>query len=705
MSYHPRTEKIVQILCNKTNNSNPMFFRIVMAYYYGLIAGHMNASIKGWGNGLIPINTYAINLSPSGTGKGFSTSMIEKDLLGLFQTKFLDDTFLRIAQANIESLALRRNTKNMTDTEDELARLNKEFTNLGSLLFNFDSATTPALKQLRHKLLLANCGAINLQIDEIGANLISQTDILNTFLELYDKGLLKEKLIKSGADNIRYERIEGATPTNMLLFGTPHSLLDGAKTENQFFDMLRMGYARRCLFGYSVKNTKTTVITAEQMLANMLDTNAVDEIENFSHDIFMLGHATNTHKKIRIEVAETLKLIQYRIDCENKARELPETQDILKTELDHRYFKALKLAGAYAFIDGAKTIDSKHIDYAIQLVEDSGKDLEVLLTPERPYMKLAKYLAEMPTEMTLADLDTDLPYFRGGKAQKDELINMSIAYGYKNNIVIKRNFENGILFLEGETLEKTNLDKMIISVSDEITENYQNQIITWEDISELGTVDNMHWINHHLTDGYRNEENAQEGFNILVLDIDNGFPIESVEVLLEEYTYFLYSTKRHTDSNHRYRILLPINYTLKLDKDDYKEFMSNIFSVLPFDADESCNHRSKKWLTCDAKETRTNEGKILDILPYIPRTSKNEEFNQQFKEYGSIEPLQRWFLNNIGDGNRNNQLHRYGRILAEKGWSLNDIRTSILELNNQIASKLSEEEIDQTIMKTIARNI
>ncbi|MDT1904048.1 DUF3987 domain-containing protein, partial [Acinetobacter baumannii] len=78
---------------------------------------------------------------------------------------------------------------------------------------------------------MGNAGSVNLQIDEIGANLIGQTEVLNTFLELYDKGLVKDKLVKSTSENVRFERIDGATPTNMLLFGTPSKLLDGGVTE------------------------------------------------------------------------------------------------------------------------------------------------------------------------------------------------------------------------------------------------------------------------------------------------------------------------------------------------------------------------------------------------------------------------------------------------------------------------------------------
>ncbi len=36
-----------------------------------------------------------------------------------------------------------------------------------------------------------------MEIDEIGSNLLGQMDVLTTFLELYDVGKVKQKLIKN----------------------------------------------------------------------------------------------------------------------------------------------------------------------------------------------------------------------------------------------------------------------------------------------------------------------------------------------------------------------------------------------------------------------------------------------------------------------------------------------------------------------------
>ncbi|MDG4870457.1 hypothetical protein P8631_20890, partial [Guyparkeria sp. 1SP6A2] len=83
---------------------------------------------------------------------------------------------------------------------------------------------------------LSKIGAVNLQIDEIGSNLVANTDVMTLYLELYDQGMVKQKLTKNTAESQRTEEVDGKTPANMLLFGTPSKLLDGGLVEEQFYD-------------------------------------------------------------------------------------------------------------------------------------------------------------------------------------------------------------------------------------------------------------------------------------------------------------------------------------------------------------------------------------------------------------------------------------------------------------------------------------
>src|SRR5690606_95263 len=120
--------------------------------------------------------------------------------------------------------------------------------------------------------------------------------------------------------------------------------------------------------------------------------------------------------KMVVEDDVAIKLISYKIHCESISSALAEHEDIKKAELSHRYFKALKLAGAYAFIDGSTEVEMDHLLSAIKLVEESGEAFQLILNREKTYVKLAKYIASTDTEVTHADLLEALPFYKSGNA-------------------------------------------------------------------------------------------------------------------------------------------------------------------------------------------------------------------------------------------------------------------------------------------------
>lgn len=704
MEHHPTSEKLVEIICHRAQSSEPLFFRVMVAYYFSVVASQMRAVIATPDMGDIPVNLYALNLATSGFGKGRSINLIEDEVLTQFRLRFLDETFPLLAEQNLPKLAVQRANRRATDPDDELVRVQKEFDSLGSLLFSFSEATSPAVKQMRHKLLMANAGALSLEIDEIGLNLNSSAEVLTTYLELYDKGKVKTKLVKSTSESARFEEIRGATPANMMMFGTPSKLFDGAAVEQQLYSFLDTGYARRCFFGYIKNNTRDLTLTPEQIFERNVNLGNHTFIEQLAGRLENMADIINVNKRLAISRETSLLLIEYKLQCEREAAKLPEHEEMKKAEWSHRYFKVLKLAGAYAFIDDSPEVTQGHIYNAIKLAEESGRAFQLMLNRDRPYVKLAKYLANVGCDVTQAELVEDLPFYKGGTNQRAEMLSLATAYGYKNNIIVKKTFSDGIEFLRGETLAETDLDEMVVSYGTDIVEGFRNERAPFDNLHKLTQAQGMHWVSHHLEGGYRNEENCKPGFNLVVLDVDGGVNLSTVRLLLKDYKYLIYTTKRHTDAEHRFRVIMPLNYTLELDAREFKEFMRNVYEWVPFEVDTVTDQRSRKWLS-QAGHYEYNDGDMLDALPFIPKTSKNEERKQLVNSQQSMDNLERWVINNIGDGNRNNMLLRYGMILLDAGFDFEGIRTRVISLNDKIADKLDEIEIMGTIMVTVAKNI
>lgn len=704
IKYFKPSEKLVDILCKKTQNTNPLFFRVLVAYYFTKVASMMRTGIKTHDRGVIPVSLYAMNLASSGQGKGFSTNIVEEQVINQFRNNFLEDTFPIVSNENLVKLALRRSVKKNVPEEDELARVEKEFEELGNLAFSFDSGTTAAVKQMRHKLLMAKAGSMNMEIDEIGSNLLGNVDVLNTFLELFDVGKVKQKLTKNTKENIRGEEIDGRTPTNMMLFGTPAKLLNGSKVEEEFYAMLETGYARRCLFGYSKQAGRDVNLTAEQIYDMMTDTKAEIYLQELSNKLGNLADINNFHTTLTMTKAVSILLIEYKMQCEAIADSFGDHEEIRKAEMAHRYFKALKLAGTYAFIEGLHEITENILYSSIKLIEESGAAFSQILTRDRNYVKLANYIANIGREVTHVDLVEDLPFYKGAEAQKRDLMTLAIAYGYKNNIIIKRSFNDGIEFLKGESLKETNIDEIIVSYSKDIALSYRKDFIKFDNLHVLTQSPDHNFINHVVIDGHRKDVNIIPGFNMAVIDVDGGTAISTVKLLLKDFTYHIYTTKRHTDIENRFRIIFPLSHILKLTSTDYKHFMENIYEWLPFDVDTGTKDRCRKWLTHKG-EFWYNKGTNLDALLFIPETKKSDERKAIINDQQALSNMQRWFINNTNTGNRSNQLIRYALMLVDSGLDITSIQNNVLDLNSKLPDKLEEIEILSTIMQSVNKAI
>lgn len=710
------SEKIVDICKRRTQNDNSLFFRIQVAYFMGKVTATMNTKIALKTRGILPVNVYAINLAPSGFGKGHSTKIIESEILNGFRKRFMEETFPVCGLANLDRLAMHRANRTGETFDEALAAYQKEFKTAGKYLYSFDEATQPAVKQMRHTVLLAGCGALNLEVDEIGSNIQKQVDSLGAFLELYDVGLIKPKLTKNTTDSTRHEDLEGRTPANMLMFGTPANLLNGSEEENLFMTLQEIGYARRSIYGYSDASDETDPKprqTPEQIYAQLANATYDVEIAKLYALFEDLADAAYLNREIPVPDTVEIELIRYQQYCEDRAAEMTEHDEILKAEMAHRYFKTIKIAGAYAFIAQEPEVKMEHLHSAIALVEESGEALKAIMNRDKPYEKLAKFVATVGRDVTNADFMEKLPFYKKASgAMKRELMSLARAWGYGNNIIIKQYTREGIDFYHGETLEPTNLDEIRISYSVDISQFYRNQNMPFKRISELcHNPQQLQFTNHWLEGGedgkgHRETSKCVQGFNCIVLDIDDSeVTPNTASKLLHEYTHYIYTTKSHGINNlNSYRIVMPINYVLYLDEEEFHKFMDSLYSWLPFNVDTQAKNRTRKWAThANGQEILHETDTLLDVLPFIPQTSRNDEYEESISKLGSYSNVERWFAQRITTGNRNNMMLNFAMMLVDSGKTLTEVQQSVIDFNSRLKPSLSQDEIHNTIFKTVAK--
>jgi hypothetical protein len=700
-AHHPAMSDLVDLLCHRTGNVNRDFFQAEVAYFLGLIPSSMRATIISPERGKIPINIYSIALATSGFGKGHSVSLMEDAISG-FREAFTNTVFPHIAEQSLFDMAVDIAAAKGGDETKEKELLDADFKRQGHAPFIFDSGTGPAVKQLRYKLLLARAGAINFQMDEIGSNLQSNTEVINVLLELYDLGRIKTKLVKNTADNERGIDLIGETPANVLMFGTTSKLFDGSKTEDEFYSFLETGYARRCFFGMGKPETISATVDPEAVYNGLVSKNRSQALQLWKQRLAKFADTAYYNLKIDVPKEVGVELIAYRLHCEALANMMPEHEVIRKAEISHRYFKALKLAGVYAFLDESNTITLTNLYQALKVAEESGESFQTLLKRERNFVRLAKYIAESSGQLTHADLVEDLPYYPNSAGPRREIMDLAMAWAQTNHIAIKKNVVSGVEFFSGSMLAETDLQKMMFSYSEHFASGYTPERRPFDSLPKMLAADGYHWANHHFTKEHRAEDNVIDGFNMLVVDVDGGIAIEDVHELMKEYTFITATTKRHTEAEHRFRLIMPANYVLHLDKTDYRDFMNSFLTWLPFESDESANQRSKKWMTFEGSQIHTHIGtKLVDVLPFIPKTKQNKEYTSQVADLGRLDHLERWFLNNMDVGSRNNTLHNYARMLHDAGMAYDELSHKVMDLNDRSTSPLKKDEVQATILKTV----
>lgn len=704
--HHKAIEEIANILCIKTNNTDRVYFNLLTAFFITKIASNMRAVILTDHLGEIPINMYLMAFATSGFGKGSSKNIFEEQIFSKFQNKFTKKLFNEIADYNLMELASNRAEANNTDVSDEATKIKALYDSLGAYPYTFDTGTGPALRQIHSLCGYSGIGAINFEMDEVGSNLLGANELFPCFLELYDKGLLNLKITKQTSTSKRGESLGAKVPSNMLLFGTATKIFDDPILEKEFNSLLSTGYARRCFFANGVQKPMDTQLTPEEVYIKLTCNNNNETLKKWNNVFGSLADPDLYKFNIQLNYEETLKLIEYSIYCQERANSISEILEIPKAEMLHRQFKCLKLAGALAFIDKSPNITLNHLQAAIKLTEESGQAFNEILNRENNYVRLAKFIVNSPTPLTHYDIYTKLPFYSDRPNKQKEFLAFAIQWGYANNVIIKQELiAPNVEVLSGETLKLTDLNELIISVSEShITYGYNNFIIPFNDLDEFGSNNGYQWCNHHIKSEHRLEANMQNGFNMVVLDFDGDCDMKNIQSILKEYTYKIYTTKSHTDTKNRFRLIIPIKYILYLEPEDYKNFINNIIEFIPYGSDYGANQRSRSWAS-NKGIISTNIAELFDPLKFLPNTQKNTIYTNEVNKLSSLDALEKYFALLIAqNGQRNNTLLRYALLLKDNSYSLNAICEKVMSFNKKLSNPLSENEIQSTIFKTISKN-
>ena len=676
-------ETVTNLLVGEDNEEDiKRYGRLIALFGVGIIANSVRASVIIPTDNLpVPINIYATAFASSGVGKSKSL----KYMMNWIEDAWNDvRTKANAALEIADPMGL-----------EEISELTSDGVSVAP---TYKSITDSALTALNRVLDITGYGNVNLIIDEYASSITREYELLSTsILEVYDNGKIPVNLRKTS----RVAPAENPVPFNLLAFGSSHLLFESDdNTEKQFMALLQAGMARRSLF----VNVDTAV---NKYLLDISVNGNEAKIEKVKDDFRRIVEKYD-HREMSLDSEAKELYMSYHNDNIDESSALSEYKQLDKIYARSKYWLALKLSGliAISHLHDCVTVDD--LQEAIDIVEESQKDFYSILNRREKYEIVVDYLSEVGTSHSEYDLTKNLPFYKEIKG-KTAFVNLMKGYAYSNNIALQIEDRRNVTFYTAKQKEKVDLDKpLMFSYSGNITEDYfTNDSILWKDFYKVVTSDKACYSAHSFKGGYRSNDNAIEGFSLVILDIDGGTPLETAKILFEDYTYLIATTKSHQKEKNgvvedRFRVILPMEYSLELDSESFSKFMKNVFEDLPIEVDELADRA--RFFYGSSGEYWYNEGLLFNGDKYIPNTSEEEQYVKQGKTLAkkNLSGISSYIVRNQYSG-RNKALTKLALLLMDSGYTHDECKAEVKKVNNNFDNPLSVNELEKTIFKTVSK--
>ena len=570
-----------------------------------------------------------------------------------------------------------------------------------SIADSYKSLTDSAMLKLMRILDLTEYYSINFNIDEFAGKVEKEYEMLSTsIIEIFDKGTVPVNL----RSTVKTTKAQNQIPFNMLAFGSPHLLFESsANIEKSFMDLLQSGLARRSMFvnvATSV-NRFTLNANANRSTIDALEAKFVEIQDKYDHKELMLSdEAVSAY-------------MSYMDSNTEESLSISDFSMLQKIYSKNKFWLALKVSGLIAVSKFHDRVELEDYEDAISIIEDSAKDFDGIINRQQKYELIVDYLLDKEKSESEYTLTQALPFYKEVRSKK-QFWDLAKGYAYEHNITLMIEEKRNLVFYEAKSKKKTNLDEpLIFSYSTDITNGYySNDDVVWKDFYKVVTADGVCYSAHRFTDGYRKKDNTIQGFDMLMLDVDDGTPLDIAKILLENYTYLIVTTKSHQKDKNghicdRYRIILPMANRLELDTEQYSKLMANIMEDLPIEFDRACKDSSRFYYSAMGEYTY-NDGELFDADKYIPNTQEEEQYKKKGVALAkkNISGISQYIIRNENNG-RNSSLTKLALLLAEQGYSEEDLKAEIKRVNKQFQSPLADSELERTIFRssTVRRKI
>lgn len=405
-----------------------------------------------WDKTKIPVNTISFIIAGSGVGKDSSMKMIRKALEPAYYT--IDQYRLDHAKAKAIEDAVNDGKK-----EQEWRRYFSKPRDLFSGI-----GTLPG--QMKHlaSLEAGKLGAGYIQVSELGSELQSNKDIAENIVALaigYDAGYIPAKTVKDDANQV--DPIMNL-PFSGLMFGAPDNIIYDDVVKTKFKEEFSTKLSRRSFFCFSndkIVRRKFSSIEESTAYARKTKKDAFDAMAKLEPYLTSLVDHTN-HKPLVVSQEVEDMFDWYKNYNEWYSDEMSKRYPMSILHRQHMQWKALKLAGALAILDGSEELTKKHYVDAINFAEIFAGDLEAFEVElaKEPYELFVDYMKSIAVKgyanISIHEL-RKMGYVKGNGAPQNKMLELiGLARSYDD--VNKYEYADGYIhFYEG--IEPTQIQR------------------------------------------------------------------------------------------------------------------------------------------------------------------------------------------------------------------------------------------------------
>lgn len=606
--------------------------------------GHFHYKMYLGEDNLVPTNIIVFILAKSGAKKTSSVDKLEKAIKpGL-------DIIEMIRKQKAEALAKE------TDTPvPKLMPLTNALSTVPGILANLNRFKNEGI------------GLPSLVVDEVATAIATNLDFIpnvEVLSQLFDSGNNKVKVLKD--QELQSEEVKGMG-MNGLLIGSEKAILDDRQVLKTFETEFISKLARRGFFVYPLFSTNDAHIDDVDEYMAMLKgkkhgtKDFIESIRVQSSKIAGKVAATDSDVNIITLSPEAVELWElYEQYCLFKAEKIPDEEEHRILEQQHRHWKSLKLAGVYCIWDLQSTIGVNHMLQAIYAAELTADDLTKFMNMAKrePYELLVDmFMKEQERRITLHEL-VKLKIVKTESGIEAIIRNANSKLGaeahieyvggfltYHEHTKVGEDYQHWASFkkvssiqnLYEKLLEEGNLDDYTAKrtakeiVAKEAQTDYICKQSAWDNLANL-LCKNVAYIpfrlktiaegashsdfNSDAKGGIRRAENICSAGTWIVFDIDESdIDIYEAQDLLQEYTYHM-AMGSNPDNIYKYRIIMPFNAEVILDKTRWKQLVKAVAGILGLPIPDDLP-QSQFFYGYEGRQVFSNKGESIDVASIV----------------------------------------------------------------------------------------